>query len=81
MPVTQVSLDLVELVERLGSAPPRYPDDANRGLGVDYGTVIQLLQVLCDMRSVNARFKLERPSVSEILGPPRPAGRPESELE
>ena len=80
-PARQVSFDLVELVELLGSNPPRHGEDPSQGLGIDYGTVIQLLYELCDMRAINARFVLERPSVGEVFGPLRPEGRPESELE
>jgi hypothetical protein len=80
-PPRQVSFDVTELVGLLGSRPPRYPDDPNQGFGLDYGTVVQLIYELCDMRAIDARFMLERPSIGEMFGPLRPEGRPESELE
>ena len=50
------------------------------GLGLDYGGIVSALYSLSRDGSLNAQFILEQPNVAELFGPPRPAGRPESEL-
>jgi hypothetical protein len=50
------------------------------GLGLDYGAVARALYHLCRDRAINATFILEQPDSAELLGRPRPEGRPESEL-
>ena len=54
-------------------------DDEVLGLGLGYGAVVRALYHLCEDKSINATFILEHPNVTELFGPPRPAGRPESE--
>ncbi len=77
----QAEFDVIKLIELLGELPPA-PDSAEiTGLGVDYATILQMLYELCHSRTINARFVMEQAGVTELFGPLRPAGRPESELE
>lgn len=80
-PTMEADFDLVPLIELLGSDPPRVSTGTPSGLSVDYAVLVHLLHELCDMQSVNARLVMEQPSITELFGPLRPAGRPESELE
>ena len=77
----ETGLDVVELIGLLGAPAPKSSSADLSGLGLDYGTVVQVLYEFCHTRSINARFVLEQPAVSELFGPTRPTGRPESELE
>ena len=80
-PPLEASFDVAELVELLGSPPPRGSRDEATGAGVEYGMVVQALYELCETGAIRARFMLEQPSVTDLFGPLRPTGRPESELE
>jgi flagellar basal body P-ring protein FlgI len=72
--------DLPSLVALMGRDADVGPDGEVLGLGLDYGAVARALYHLCEDGSVNATFRLEQPNVAELMGPPRRAGRPESEL-
>lgn len=50
------------------------------GLGLDYGEIVRVLYHLCKSKSLNATFVLEQPNTTDLFGPPREKGRPESEL-
>ncbi len=78
---THTSFDLAELITLLGEEPPKYRGDPKGGLAVDYGSVVQLLQQLCESGAIDARFHMEQASIEELLGPAPPSGRPESDLE
>lgn len=78
-PAIPVSLDLAKMVILFGSTAGVDRNGTVTGLGLDYGSVVAVLQQLCEDRSVNAKFILEQPNVAELFGPPRPVGRPESE--
>jgi hypothetical protein len=73
-------LQLLDLIRLLGSEPDVDLHGDVLGLGLDYGAVVRAVHHLCRERGVNADFILEQPNVAELFGPPRPAGRPESEL-
>jgi hypothetical protein len=79
-PAIPAPLDLTALIKLMGSAAEVSRDDEVLGLGLDYGAVVRALYHLCNDRSVNAKFILEQPNAAELFGPPRPMGRPESEL-
>lgn len=73
-------LQLQEMIALLGSAAGVDRDGQVVGLGLGYGEVVRMLYRLCQDGSINAEFRLEEPNVAELFGPPRPTGRPESEL-
>jgi hypothetical protein len=81
LPSVQADWDVVKLIELLGSNPSALSNDGPGGLAVDYGMIIHLLYELGDTGSINTRFMLEQPGLAELIGPTRPADRPESELE
>jgi hypothetical protein len=72
-------LDLPQLIELLGGPPGIGLDGNASGLGLDYGAVVRALYFLCQDQAVNARFMLEQPNVTELLGKAE-EGRAESEL-
>lgn len=80
-PPTEANLDLIALIELLGSEPPRRSASKQKGLNADYGMLIHMLHELCDTGTISARLIIEQPSIAELFGPLRPAGRPESELD
>ena len=65
--------DLRRLVAVLGGEPP------DRGLGIDYSSVVLMLSELCKTDSVNAEFLLEQPYLASASGERSEFGRPESE--
>ena len=71
---------LPRLIELLGKQAAVDVDGTPLGLGLDYGAIVRALYQLAHAESINARFILEQPNASELFGPTRPAGRPESEL-
>ena len=73
-------MELPQLVELLGAQPGTSLAGQTVGLGLDYGTVVRALYFLCQDQSVNARFMLEQPNVTDLLGPGEAEGRAESEL-
>lgn len=80
-PTAEADFDLVKLIRLLGSDPPRRSTGTVSGLSVDYTLLVHLLHELCNTQALNAQFIMEQPSIAELFGPSRPAGRPESELE
>ncbi len=78
-PAIPVPLDLPKIVSLFGSTAGVDRSGTVLGLGLDYGSVVGVLQQLCEDRSLNANFVLEQPNVAELFGPTRPVGRPESE--
>ncbi len=79
-PPIPAPLDVPGLIKLLGSQAELGLDDEVLGLGLDYSAVVRAIYHLCKDRSINANFILEQPNVAELFGPPRPTGRPESEL-
>ena len=79
-PPTSAPLGLAALIRLLGGDAEVRDDGEIVGLGLDYGATVRALHHLCTDRSINASFMLEQPNVAELFGPPRPIGRPESEL-
>jgi flagellar basal body P-ring protein FlgI len=76
----KLPLSVVLLTRFMGDDPR--PDIKNKpqGLGLDYAVVLDVLHSLCEDGTLNARFEWEQQSVEDLVGPIRPAGRPESEL-
>jgi hypothetical protein len=79
-PPIPAPFELPGLIRLLGSDAGVSLGGEVTGLGLDYGAVVRALYHLCRDQSVDAQFVLEQPNVAELLGPPRPTGRPESEL-
>ncbi|MFQ5494609.1 MAG: HEAT repeat domain-containing protein [Phycisphaerae bacterium] len=79
-PAIPAPFDLPPLIELLGGEADVTPEGEVTGVGLDYTAVVRALHRLCTDRTINARFVLEQPNTAEIFGPPRPAGRRESEL-
>lgn len=79
-PPVPVPFELPALIELMGREAEIGHDGEILGLGVDYGGVVRALYHLCRDQSVNAKFVLEQPNVADLFGPPRPTGRPESDL-
>ena len=77
-PIT-TNLGVRELITLLGSDPPRSPGEQVRGLGLDYSTIVFLLDELCRTESINAKFMLGQPAHAVPLSAVAP-GRPESDL-
>jgi flagellar basal body P-ring protein FlgI len=72
--------DLPALIQLLGNNAGVDLDGRVSGLGLDYGAVVAALYNLSRKGSLDAKLILEQPSAAELFGPPRPPGRPESEL-
>ncbi len=72
--------NLAQLAILLGDDAGVDSDGEATGLGLDYGAVVRALHQLCEEKSIRARFVLEEPNVTELFGPSRETGRPESEL-
>ncbi|MCH7864808.1 MAG: hypothetical protein IIC56_06310 [Proteobacteria bacterium] len=72
--------DLPSLIHLLGSEAIVTPAGKVLGLGLDYGTVMSALHHFGIDKNVTATVLLEQSDLSYLLGLPRPAGRPESEL-
>lgn len=79
-PPIPVPYELLPLLEMLGRDVAIGPDNEVLGLGVDYAAIVRALYHLCEDDALDANFTLEQPNVAELFGPPRPQGRPESEL-
>jgi hypothetical protein len=79
-PPVQAPFTLPELIQLLGDDADVGADGDVIGLGLDYGAVVRALYHLCQAKAVNANFILEQPNAGELFGPPKPRGRPESEL-
>ncbi len=75
----QVSFAVADLVRALGSDPTEGPDGQPEGLGIDYTVVLDVLAELCRDKSIPAEFRLEQPTVADLLGPAEPVTRPESD--
>ncbi len=71
---------LPNLIELLGNEADVDADENVTGLGLGYGAVVRVLYHFCRGKVVNANFLLEQPRLGELVGPPRPQSRPESEL-
>lgn len=78
-PVT-ASLDVSKLVELLGQDADVDSNEKVIGLGLDYAAVTRALYFLCKDQAIGAEFILEQPTTTDIFGPTKPEGRPESEL-
>lgn len=79
-PEIAVDLDFPKLIRLLGDRAAVDENDQVTGLGMDYGAVVRAIHALCQDRSVTGDLILEQPNIAEMFGPPRPAGRPESDL-
>ncbi|MCP4249218.1 MAG: hypothetical protein GY778_19415 [bacterium] len=79
-PPARLDYDVPKFAAVMGNPRPRH-SEAPLGLGRDYGTIVHLLHDMCELRAVNARFVMERPSVGRLFGPRQPTGRRESELD
>ncbi|UCE60593.1 MAG: flagellar basal body P-ring protein FlgI [Phycisphaerales bacterium] len=79
-PPIPASFGLPELIKLLGNEAGVGLDGKVTGLGLDYGAVVRAMYALSKSRTLNTQFILEQPNVAELFGPPRRAGRPESEL-
>lgn len=79
-PPISAPFDLRGLILLLGQKAGVDLDGEVTGLGLGYGAIVSALYNLSRDGSLNAKFILEQPNVAELFGPPRPAGRPESEL-
>ncbi len=79
-PPVSVKPALPGFLTLLGSEAEVGYDGEVAGLGVEYGAVARALYRLCRDGSINATFILEQPNASEMFGPARPVGRPESEF-
>ena len=78
-PIIRAPIGLADLIRLLGGEASVDLNGEVTGVGLDYGAIARLLYHLCANRSVNARFELEQPNLTEMFGPARPEGRPESE--
>lgn len=74
------SFDLASLIRLLGSDAALDGDGRVLGLGLDYGSIVRMLSVLSRDGAIEAGFILEQPNATELFGPVRPEGRPESDL-
>lgn len=79
-PPIDSSFDLPSLIHLLGSEAIVTPAGKVLGLGLDYGTVMSALHHFGTDKNIAATVMLEQSDLSDLLGLPRPAGRPESEL-
>jgi flagellar basal body P-ring protein FlgI len=75
----QVSFSVQDLIRVLGSEPTEGADGQPEGLAIDYPVVIDVLSELCKEGSIPADFRIEQPSVTDLLGPTEPVVRPESD--
>lgn len=76
----RASLNVKRLVQMLGSDAGLDNDGRVKGLGLSYAQVLEALSHLCRNGAIPAVFTLEQPSLTELLGPVEPMGRPESEF-
>ncbi len=79
-PPVEAPFDLQPLIELLGNNADLDLQGRVTGLGLDYGAVVQAIYELCKSNGNQLQFILEQPNASELFGPTRPTGRPESEL-
>lgn len=75
----RVSLAVPDLIRALGADPTEGADGQPEALGIDYAVVIDVVAELCKDKSIPADFRLEQPSVTDLLGPAEPIMRPESD--
>ena len=79
-PPLPAALEVDELIAMLGGDPRVTSADEVHGLALDYSTITHALYELCRTRSINAKFMLQRTSVTEMFGPLTSTGRAESDL-
>lgn len=81
-PPLHVSTAVDELLRMLGGDPVVTGDGDGDvfGLGLSYSTIVSTLRELCRQGAIDAKFMLEQPSVTDVYGPIRETGRPESDL-
>ncbi len=78
-PPIAVPFSVVELIRKLGDDPEGESDE-DRGLAMGYDQVIRIVHTLCDSQTIPAKFVFDRPSITDVFGPMRPEGRPETDL-
>lgn len=78
-PSVPAPLELMPLLRLLGAEAQVLPDGEVIGLGLDYASIVRALHHLCNDGSINGKFMLEQPNITELFGPPEPSSRPESE--
>jgi hypothetical protein len=79
-PPLAASLNVADLIAMLGDDPRAESPTEVHGLAMDYSSIAQAVFELCRTRSINAKFMLQAPSVTDMFGPLSPPGRSESEL-
>ena len=78
-PALSVPLDVAELLLMLGDDPEQTADGRVHGLALGHTFVTKLLYELCQTGSINAKFVLERPTVTDVFGPLLSTDRPETD--
>ena len=78
-PPMPVSFVVADLVRKLGDDPTGDSDE-ERGLAMSYDQVIRVLHTLCANQVIDAKFIFDRPSITDVFGPMKPQGRPETDL-
>lgn len=77
----KTSLDVIELIARLGDWPVPETAYAPPGAGLSYSQVVETLYSLCQSGTIEAAFVFEKPRLSDILRPFQPTGRPATDLD
>jgi flagellar basal body P-ring protein FlgI len=78
-PSMPVSFAVADLVRKLGDDPTGDTDE-ERGLALSYDQVLRILHTFCTKETVIAKFIFDSPSITDVFGPIKPQGRPETDL-
>lgn len=74
-----VSCAVEEVIRTLGGDAVRRDDGRPEALAIDYAVVLDVLSEFCRDGAIAADFRMEQPSVADMLGPAEPMVRPESD--
>lgn len=77
----KLPLDLGEMVHFMGDiAEPDEGTGKVRGLGLSYTEVLEVIQAMCNARSVPAQLEIQSAALTDSLGAIKPTVRAESEI-
>ncbi len=70
---------LVDLIQSLADLPVKDSSGRTRGIGLNYGQVVGVLDALSKQDSIPIRLVLQQATMTELLGPGESPERPESD--
>ena len=58
-----------ELLQALAETPPKGRNDQQRGIGLSYTNIVQVLDALCSSGAIQATLALQKTAIADLLGP------------